>query len=134
MEPLGDRERQLVEFVSAHGPATSREVTDRFGAEYGLTRPTITTMLERLRAKGYLVRRKRGRAPFRYSTSAGTKGLTATLCADFVKRVLHGSCRPLINYMSEHGKLSPEEFEELRELVRRLEAGSTEVTDATSSE
>ena len=56
---IGDQELALLRWVAESGPATVGEVAERFGAPRDLARSTVLTMMERLRAKGYLVRRRK---------------------------------------------------------------------------
>ncbi len=68
---LGDQELSLLRYVTDHAPITVREVAEQFGETHGLARTTILTMMERLRKKNFLTRRKDGGA---FRTHRKTKG------------------------------------------------------------
>src|SRR5262249_4322147 len=54
---IGDQELALLQYVTGQGEATVGAAAEGFGAPRGLARSTVLTMMERLRAKGYLARR-----------------------------------------------------------------------------
>ena len=82
---LGLQELEVLRFVSAHAPATVRDVTDLFGEPRGLARTTIMTVLERLRKKGYLIRTKAEDGNFRYSPSIAQNEVLLSLVQNFIE-------------------------------------------------
>src|SRR5690606_22727728 len=67
---IGDQELALLTWIAAHEGATVGEVADGFGAERGLARSTVLTMMERLRKKGFLTRRQK-EGVYRYRSAMG---------------------------------------------------------------
>src|SRR4029079_15738358 len=57
--PLGEQELEVWRYIAEHPPISAREVAARFAEEQGLARTTILPVIERLRKKGYLTRRRR---------------------------------------------------------------------------
>ncbi len=57
-EPLGRLELDVLQYIADHHPISVREVAAHFAATSGQARTTLLTVMERLRAKGYLKRRK----------------------------------------------------------------------------
>src|SRR5688572_23374283 len=55
---LGDLEIEVLRFVSNRAPISIRDTAETFGRERGLARTTILTVMERLRKKKYLARRR----------------------------------------------------------------------------
>ena len=55
---IGDQELALLQYIDEHAPATVGEVASGYGEARGLARSTVLTMMERLRAKGYLQRQQ----------------------------------------------------------------------------
>lgn len=107
-------------FVSERGAVAAREAAEHFASEAGLARTTTLTVLERLRTKGYLVRRKIG-ASYRYAP-ADSPGTTARdVVGGFIQRSLGGSISPLLAYLADAPNLSPEEIAQLRQLVEELD-------------
>ncbi len=117
---LGQSEWEILRYVSEHQPVTVREVADHMAADKGLARTTILTVMERLRAKGFLVRRKQADV-YRYSPKKSIAELSQGLVQGFVDNMLNGALSPFFAYLSRSGKVSDEQFEELKQLVRELE-------------
>jgi predicted transcriptional regulator len=119
---VGEKELQLLRYIADHQPATVREVADHAAATTGLARTTVLTVMERLRAKGFL-RRRKARGVYRYECTVPRAELMRDLVGDFVDRVLDGSLGPFVAYLSESERLSEAELETLRALVAAAEAG-----------
>lgn len=117
---IGRVELEILQFVADHNPVTVREVAEHFARVKGYARTTVLTIMERLRRKGYLTRRKVG-STYLYSTSQPKSVLLQTLVDDFVQRVLGGSISPFIVYLSQEAELSDDELQELRRLVKELD-------------
>jgi len=113
---LGEQELQLLQYVSDHSPTSVREAVDGFGAANGLARTTVLTMLERLRTKGYLVRRHVGAVNV-YSPAQEKSEVLRGVVEEFVERTLGGSMSPFVAYLAKARNLSDEEIEMLRGLV-----------------
>ena len=58
LKPIGDQEMALLRFVSDAGRTTVAQAVEGFGGPRGLARSTVLTMMERLRQKGHLGRRR----------------------------------------------------------------------------
>jgi predicted transcriptional regulator len=114
-------EWELLQYILEHHPITVREVTAQFAETHGHARTTVLTMMERLREKGYLTRRKMGGVN-RYSPSETKPELLQGLVRDFVQKALGGSVSPFVAYLGREARLSPEELSELKQLVQEQEA------------
>jgi predicted transcriptional regulator len=77
-------------------------------------------MIERLRTKGYLTRDDSGSVHL-YSPSEPKNDLMRGLVGDFVNKALGGSLSPFMAYLGNDANLTPEELEELKQLVRTLD-------------
>jgi len=117
---LGDLELRVFLSVADRAPITVREVARHFGERQGLARTTILTVMERLRRKGYL-RRKKVEGIYHYSATVAKRDLLRSLVRDFAERVLAGSPQPFMAYLAEDADLTEAEAEELYKLVRDLE-------------
>lgn len=113
---LGEQELQLLQYISDHSPASVREAVDGFGIPNGLARTTVLTMLERLRHKGFLVRRRTGTVNV-YSPSVEKSEVLRNVVQEFVERTLGGSMSPFVAYLAKARNLSDDEIAQLRELV-----------------
>jgi predicted transcriptional regulator len=118
---IGDRELALLHYIGRQSEASVGEVASGFGESRGLARSTVLTMMERLRAKGFL-KRRRSDGVFRYSTTAGEKDVVQDAVSSFVERTLQGSVSPFVAWMSRRGKVSDEELAALEALVEKLQS------------
>jgi len=118
--PLRGRELSVFRHVADRAPVSVREVAEEFAEREGLARTTILTVIERLREKGYLKRRKSA-GIYRYSATIPKKDVVRSLVRDFAERVLAGSPQPFVAYLAEDAQLSDAEVEQLSHLVRTLE-------------
>jgi predicted transcriptional regulator len=120
-QPLGDQQLEVLRYVSDNAPITVGEMAKAFGAPRGLARTTILTVMERLRTKGYLTRRK-VEGVFQYSPRLEQQDLLKGLVGEFVQRSLGGSLAPFVTYLADSGRLSAREVAELRRMAESLEA------------
>jgi predicted transcriptional regulator len=117
---LGDQELALLTFIAERGSATVGEVADAFGAERGLARSTVLTMMERLRQKRRLTRR-RVDGVYRYASPRSRTDVLQEVVADFVEQTLGGSLSPFAAYLTRTGGVSDEELAELERVVATLQ-------------
>jgi len=118
---IGEQELALLRHIADRGTVTVGEAADQFGASRGLARSTVLTMMERLRLKGHLARRLVD-GIYRYRARASSADLMKGAVQRFVERNLEGSVSPFLAYLSDAGRLSDEELQELQALVQRLSA------------
>jgi predicted transcriptional regulator len=118
---LGELELEVLRYVTDHPSVTVREVAQQFGEPRGLARTTILTVMENLRAKGFLGRKK-GKGAFEYSAEIPKAELMRSLMSDFVERVFKGSVSPVAAYLAGSREVSDEELSELESAVRQLRA------------
>jgi predicted transcriptional regulator len=116
---LGDRELRVFRYVADNAPVAVSEAAEHFGDRDGLARTTVLTMMERLRGKGYL-RRRKGEGVYRYSPTVTKKDLLRSLVQDFAERFLGGSPQPFVAYLAEDADLAEEDVEQLEHLLREL--------------
>lgn len=118
-QPLGELQLEILEFLCEQGPKTVREAAEHFAETKGYARTTVLTVMEKLREKGHL-RRRKVKAGYRYSAKVGRAELLETLVRDFVENSLGGSLTPFVAYLTREAELSDEEFRKLEELVLEL--------------
>ena len=117
---IGDQELALLQYIEEAPKSSVAEVCAGYGEARGLARSTVLTMMERLRTKGYLVRRRID-GSYRYSATNGTGEVMTGAVARFVEKTLQGSVSPFVAWMSERGKVSDSELAELEALVDTLQ-------------
>ncbi len=118
--PLGSTEIQILQYLGDQPAQSVGEVADHFARTTGQARTTILTIMERLRKKGYLTRKRIG-GVYHYSPKVAKQDLLRGLVKSFVDNTLAGSVSPFVAYLSESGPVSEEDLEQLKQLVRELE-------------
>jgi predicted transcriptional regulator len=118
---IGDQELALLRHLAEQGPVTVAQAVEGFGAARGLARSTVLTMMERLRAKGHLDRRRVG-GVFRYSSRTSSGELLHGVVHSFVEKTLAGSVSPFVSYLAETAEVSDAELAELERLVAKLQS------------
>jgi predicted transcriptional regulator len=129
-ETIGREEMQVLRYVAEHHPVSVREVADHVAATSGKARTTVLTVMERLRQKGYLTRRRKG-GVYLYSPKRSQAEVLRNLVADFVREALGGSVAPFVAYLAEEAELDDAEVRELARLVADLEAQRAGGDDGT---
>jgi predicted transcriptional regulator len=118
-QKVGRAELEILHFIQDHHPISVRDVADHFAQERGHVRTTILNVMERLRKKGFLTRRK-AEGIFQYEPRVGKADLLRSLVGDFVEKTLGGSLSPFVAYLARDAKLSEAELSELRDAVSEL--------------
>jgi predicted transcriptional regulator len=94
-------------------------VAEELGSELGVSRSTVLTVLERLRRKGHL-KRRRVEGVYHYAATVPLDQLMRATVGQFVERSLGGSVMPFAAWLSERAEVTAEELAELRAIVGRL--------------
>ena len=123
--PPSEAELEILAYITEHPGSSVRTVADEFGQPRGFARTTVLTLIERLRKKGYLNRKKTG-GVFVYSPREEQGNLLARLVGRFVERTLGGSLSPFVAYLLEKPEVSKQELDELKDLVSSLDAKGKE--------
>lgn len=118
---LGRVELAVLQYVVEHQPVRVKDVADHMSKTSGQARTTILTVLERLRKKKYLKRRKI-EGVNHYAPTVSKSEFLQELVSDFVDGVLQGSVSPFVAYLNKNPRLSDEECEELKSLISKLES------------
>lgn len=118
---IGDQELALLQYIAEVPKSSVADVCAGYGEPRGLARSTVLTMMERLRAKGYLGRRRADGA-YRYSATGESGEVMTGAVARFVERTLQGSVSPFVAWMSERGQVSDDELAQLEALVDTLQS------------
>lgn len=116
----GDQELALLTWLAERPAVTVGEVAEDYGTPRGLARSTVLTMMERLRKKGHLSRR-RVEGVFRYRADAAPGEVLKDAVGSFVARTLGGSVSPFVAYLSDEADVSADDLAELEQLVARLQ-------------
>ncbi|TDC18166.1 BlaI/MecI/CopY family transcriptional regulator [Streptomyces sp. 8K308] len=117
MRPLGELEAEVMNVVwRGAGPLTVQNITDSLNERRPLAYTTVMTIVDRLRAKGWLTREKAGRA-FRYTAVRSAEDYTAALL-DQALDTTADRTGALVRFA---GRLDPDEAAALRAALTRVE-------------
>ena len=104
---IGDQELALLQWLAERGGATVGEAAESFGAGRDLARSTVLTMMERLRKKGHLTRRKEA-GVYRYTSPVPAAEVLKSVVGGFVEQTLGGSVSPFVAFLADSEGLSRE--------------------------
>jgi BlaI family penicillinase repressor len=117
---LGDFELQVLQLVWEHEPCVERQISDAVRKERPVARTTVLKTMQRLVAKGLLVRDE-GETPIRFRAAVPRQQMLPALVGQFVKHVLGGSAEPLVAYFGSSKRLSAKDFEALKAIAKKIE-------------
>ena len=120
---LGELELRVLRLVWEHQPCTERAVSDFVRQEREVARTTVLKTVQRLEAKGLLVR-VAGSNPVQFRAAVEERRLVPELVSRFVENVLGGSADPLVAYLTDSRKLSARDLEALRAIARKMRGGT----------
>lgn len=114
-----DAELGVLKLLWEQGPSTIRQLTDRLypvgsASEYA----TVQKLLERLERKDCVRREASGRVNV-FSATVARADLIARRLRETADKLCEGSLTPLLTQLVRSGRLSSDELDELRRLVRR---------------
>jgi predicted transcriptional regulator len=116
---LGSTEIEILRYIGDHHPIKVGEVAEHVAQTTGQARTTVLTIMERLRQKGYLTR-KRVEGVYRYSPRIPNHELLCGLVKNFVDTTLGGSVSPFVAFLSEGGEITADDLEALKRVVSNL--------------
>lgn len=96
---LTPAEFELMEILWAMGEGSVQEVLDRRPPRRNLAYTTVMTVLDKMRKKGILNRRKRGKA-FLYSPVPSRDQALASVVEHLIENYFHGSRSEFLEYMT----------------------------------
>ena len=117
---LTNGEHRIMEVIWARGSATVAEVVEALEGKDAYT--TILTLIRILKAKGYLSRRKEGRA--HVFTPAVDRNTVARKAAhQLLSKFFAGSPSELVLSFLRDEELTPEELDQIKEKILNSERG-----------
>jgi len=113
---LSPSETEILRLVWQLDKATVQEVCDKLPARRRIAYATVQTLLRRLEKKGYLKHSVRGKAHV-FSAAVRRENVLKRSVGDFLDRLFGGDPVPLVQYLAEHGKISADDIEKLKQLA-----------------
>jgi len=108
-------EVEILGILFDRGPSTVREVHERFAADRSVGYTGVLKLLQNMHAKGLVHRNQDGQAHV-YEAREPAR-MKRQLLGDLVQRVFAGSASQLVLHLLEDEKATPEEIEEIRQML-----------------
>jgi predicted transcriptional regulator len=119
---ISDAESQVMEVLWSGSPRTAEDVVAALSDQQAWQVATIKTLLNRLLKKGAVRAAKDGRR-FLYSPLLTRDQWLVTESGGMVQRLFGGRIAPMVAHFGRHGKLSADDLEDLKRLVKELSDG-----------
>jgi predicted transcriptional regulator len=119
---ISEAESQVMEVLWSGSPRTAEDVVAALSDQQAWQVATIKTLLNRLLKKGAVRAEKHGRR-FLYSPLLTRDQWLVTESGSMVQRLFGGRIAPLVAHFGQHGKLSADDLEDLKRLVKELSDG-----------
>jgi len=119
---LTNAEHRIMEVIWARGSATVAEVVEALKGEDAYT--TILTLIRILKAKGYLSRRKEGRAHV-FTPTVDRATVARKAAHQLLSKFFAGSPSELVLSFLRDEELTPEELDQIKEKILNSERGDS---------
>lgn len=116
LSAMSPAETEIYRLVWQQQRASVQDVCNHLPARRKIAYGTVQTLLRRLEKKGYLKHDVEGKAHVFYPSVPRDRVIRRSV-TDFLDRLFGGDPIPLMHYLAKHGKVSPEEIEELKRVV-----------------
>ncbi|MCK4284321.1 MAG: BlaI/MecI/CopY family transcriptional regulator [Candidatus Brocadiae bacterium] len=118
---LTQLELEIMQTIWGEGEVAVNDISDRLNvAGHPLALPSIRTMLSILQDKGYVKRRREGRAHLYCAVVSGEQARKRIL-RDIIQRAFDGSASHLVTALVNARMVSKRELEEARRLIEKRE-------------
>ena len=117
---ISDAEWEVMQVVWDDHPIYASEVIERLAPRTDWSARTIKTMLGRLVSKGVLSFQQEGNR-YRYRPKISREACLAQASQSFLERVFCGEPGSLLMHFVKHADLTPDELEQLREVLAKKE-------------
>lgn len=118
-----DAELAILRVLWTRGPSTVRDVYDELNHHSPTGYTTVLKLLQIMTEKGLVVRDERQRAHI-YEARYSEQKTQRQLLSDLTDRAFGGSAAKLVMQALSGRRTTPEELEEIRQILRRLEGES----------
>jgi len=115
-----DAELGLLRVLWREGPSTVRQVLEALPGERSIGYTTVLKLLQIMHDKGLVARDESARTHV-YRAAVAERQTERRLVADLLDRAFSGSLERLVMRALPEERATPEEAEEIRRLIRRLE-------------
>ncbi len=113
---LGKVQLNIMRVLWEKGEATARDITDALNRDEPIAHSTVQTLLRKMEAKGAVAHHLRDRT-FVFRPLVKSEGVRKRFTRDIIDRLFEGSPGGLVSYLLNTEKITPEELEQIRQLV-----------------
>jgi BlaI family transcriptional regulator, penicillinase repressor len=113
---LGKVQRQIMEILWRDEQATARRITEELSRTQAIARSTVQTLLRKLEAKEIVTHEVADRK-FIFRPLYQPADIEASATSELLTRVFQGSVYGLVAHLFRHEVITPEERQQLRELI-----------------
>ena len=117
---ISESEWQVMKLLWAESPATANKIVEDLSLRTTWKPKTVKTLLNRLVKKQALGYEKKGREYHYYPLVAESECIKAE-SRSFLRRVYGGATKPMLAALLESDDLSPEDIQELKQILERKE-------------
>jgi predicted transcriptional regulator len=117
---LGELEARVLQLVWDAQPCTERQVWDLVQRERPAARTTVLKTIQRLEAKGLLIREQKA-GPILWRAAVDQRRALPELVGRFVEGMLGGSASPLVAYLAGQKQLSAKDIAALKKIADKLD-------------
>ncbi len=119
---IAESEWRIMQVLWEKGPQTANEVVGALAGEVHWKPRTVKTLIRRLVKKGAVGFQEEG-LRYRYSALVAESECVRSETKSFVRRVYQGAMKPALAAFLEHAELSPQEIEELQDILEQKRKG-----------
>ena len=117
-EPITDAELAVLKQLWAAEQLTAREITEAlYDAYTPSTIATVQKLVQRLEAKGYVLRDRSGYV-HKFSARVSQAALAGSQLEALASKIANGSLAPFITHLVSTKRLSKKEKDQIRKLLR----------------
>lgn len=118
---ISEAESRLMQVLWERGDATAEELRQAVVEQTDWQEGTVKALLNRLLRKGAINAEREGRR-FRYRPVLAKSDYVAEQSQSLIDRLFDGRVAPLVAQFSEQKSLTPDDLDELRQLIRELDS------------
>lgn len=115
---LGRVQLRIMQVLWDRGRSTAREITDALNKDQAIAHSTVQTLLRGLEEKGAVAHESEGRT-FVFFPLVEEDNYQRRATNDLVQRVFGGKVSDLVAHLLKHEKVSPDELEQIRQLIQQ---------------
>jgi len=116
--PISRGEAELMRLLFQLGSATVQQVLDALPKDRRISYATVQTVLRRLEKKGYVNHTNKGKAHV-FSSVVPREKVISSAVNWIVERLFDGDPVPLVQHLAQHGKITADDIEKLKELITK---------------